>query len=123
MVGTPRCVGTCLASPEGRRRLAGGANHRLGHSMGLEPRPGRPNNNARFPTPFQGLGLTFAINRWFAPPANLPRPSGTLNTYRRSALGTPRTALDVVRCSLMRQASIGAHLRGRRRYVFSVPGG
>src|SRR3954469_12610446 len=83
MVGTPRCVGTCLASPEGRRRLAGGANHRLGHSMGFEPRQGRPNNNARFPTPFQGLGLTFAINRWFAPPANLPRPSGTLNTYAR----------------------------------------
>ena len=55
---------------------------------------GRRNKGAPFPTPFQGLELTFATHRWFAPPANFHGASGAnqqmpSNAKHNLTLGKP----------------------------------
>ncbi len=68
--------------PEGRRKLAGGANHRL--SVRESASPGRGVGIARrrrpvpaaFAPPHPGLRSSLSTDRWLAPPANFRRPSG-----------------------------------------------
>src|SRR3982751_6832517 len=67
--------------PEGRGRLAGGANHRLIANVSPKPWKGVGNRALLFGRPCRGSNPMLWPNRWFAPPANLRRPSGTLNTY------------------------------------------
>jgi hypothetical protein len=64
--------------PEVSRKLAGGANHRIGmEKLRRAPLGGRRNRIARFLPPLPGLVLLLAENRWLAPPANFLYPSGT----------------------------------------------
>ena len=81
--------------PEGRRILAGGANHRDGSKRGSRPGRGsaetchaskrRPDDGGDVASPLRG-GIAGRASRWLAPPASIRRPSGTKTapvTFRR----------------------------------------
>src|SRR3954469_3242527 len=84
VLGVPSALRRYVFSvPEGRGRLAGGANHRLIANVSPKPWKGVGNRAVLFGRPCRGSNPMLWPNRWFAPPANLRRPSGTLNTYVR----------------------------------------
>src|SRR5436190_18594778 len=75
--GGKRLLSTCLAfQPGGLTEISRWCKPPVRLRKCTEPPKGRRNSNVQFPTPFQGLALTFATNRWFAPPANFPGASG-----------------------------------------------
>ncbi len=72
-----------LFGPEGQRKLAGGASHRIRSPGQPTPQQGRRNHRGTVPAPFRrpcrgGMidGVRSRGFRCAPPPANFPRPSG-----------------------------------------------